>query len=132
MLILSLFCHELFYCSYVSLNLHPGFSSFFLRVFLKLIDPNDPRNTIQCRYFYYEYHCSKSVQIRNFFWSSYSCIRTEYGDLLSLYSTQIQENTDQRKLHIACLFSVHNIISLSHMFNEVMFREILLSSSSDV
>ena len=27
-------------------------------------------------------HCVKSVQIRNFFWSVFSCIRTEYGDLL--------------------------------------------------
>ena len=27
-------------------------------------------------------HCVKSVQIRSFFWSEFSCIRTEYGDLL--------------------------------------------------
>ena len=27
-------------------------------------------------------HCVKSVQIRSFFWSVFSCIRTEYGDLL--------------------------------------------------
>ena len=26
-------------------------------------------------------HCVKSVQIRSFFWSVFSCIRTEYGDL---------------------------------------------------
>ena len=26
--------------------------------------------------------CVKSVQIRSFFWSIFSCIRTEYGDLL--------------------------------------------------
>ena len=26
-------------------------------------------------------HCVKSVQIRIFFWSLFSCIRTEYGDL---------------------------------------------------
>ena len=24
-------------------------------------------------------HCMKSVQIRSFFWSSFCCIRTEYG-----------------------------------------------------
>ena len=40
----------------------------------------------------------KSVQIRNCFWSVFSCIRTEYGDLLckSPYSVRIQENTDQK------------------------------------
>ena len=27
-------------------------------------------------------HCVKSVQIRSFLWSVFSCIRTEYGDLL--------------------------------------------------
>ena len=26
-------------------------------------------------------HCVKSVQIRSYFWSVFSCIRTEYGDL---------------------------------------------------
>ena len=29
-------------------------------------------------------HCVKSVQIRSYFWSVFSCIRTEYGDLLNL------------------------------------------------
>ena len=45
-------------------------------------------------------HCVKSVQIRSFFWSVFSCIRTEYGDLRSKspYSVQIQENSDQKKL----------------------------------
>ena len=27
-------------------------------------------------------HCVKSVQIRSYFWSVFSCIRIEYGDLL--------------------------------------------------
>ena len=27
-------------------------------------------------------HCTKSVQIRSSFWPVFSCIRTEYGDLL--------------------------------------------------
>ena len=30
-----------------------------------------------------KYHCVKTVQIRNFFWSVFSCIQTEYGDLWS-------------------------------------------------
>ena len=35
----------------------------------------------------------------SFFWSVFSCIRTEYRDLLSKspYSVRIQENTDQKK-----------------------------------
>ena len=44
-------------------------------------------------------HCVTSVQIQRSFWSVFSCIRTEYGDLLckSPYSVQIQENTEQKK-----------------------------------
>ena len=44
----------------------------------------------------------KSVQIRSFFGSVFSCIRTEYGDLLrkSPYSVRIQENTDQKTLYL--------------------------------
>ena len=29
-------------------------------------------------------HCMKSVQIRSYFWSGFSCILTEYGKMLSL------------------------------------------------
>ena len=43
-------------------------------------------------------NCMKSVQIRSFFWSVFSRIRTEYGDLL-------RENTDQKKLRIWKLFT---------------------------
>ena len=44
----------------------------------------------------------KSVQTRSFFWSLFYCIRTEYGDLQRKcrYSVWMQENTDQKKLHI--------------------------------
>ena len=40
----------------------------------------------------------KSAQIRSFFWSAFSCIQTEYGELLrkSPYSVRIQENTGQK------------------------------------
>ena len=43
-------------------------------------------------------HCVKSVQIRSYFWSVFSCIRTEYGDLLhkSPYSVRKQENMNQK------------------------------------
>ena len=42
----------------------------------------------------------KNVQIQSFFCFVFSCIRTEYWDLLckSPYSVRIQKNTDQKKL----------------------------------
>ena len=42
-----------------------------------------------------------------FFLSVFSCIQIEYGDLLrkSPYSVRMQENTDQKKLHIWTLFT---------------------------
>ena len=48
-----------------------------------------------------------SVYIRNFFWSGYSRIQTEYGDLpnKSPYSVRIRENTDQKRLPIWTLFT---------------------------
>ena len=57
-------------------------------------------------------HCMKSAQIRNFFWSVFSCIWTEYGGLQSKspYSIRIQENTDQRNLRIWTLFMQCKII----------------------
>ena len=53
------------------------------------------------------YHCVKSIQIRIFFWSVFSCIRAECGELRSKspYSVRIQENTDQKKLRIWTLFT---------------------------
>ena len=41
-------------------------------------------------------HCVKSVQIRSFFWSLFSRIRTEYGEILRM---------DQKKLRIWTLFT---------------------------
>ena len=42
--------------------------------------------------------CVNSVQIRSYFWSVFSCIRIEYGDLRSKspYSIRIRENMDQK------------------------------------
>ena len=47
-------------------------------------------------------HCVKSVQTRSFFWSVFSLIWTEYGEIWSIsrYSVQMRENTDQKKLRI--------------------------------
>ena len=49
----------------------------------------------------------KSVQIRVFFWSVFSCISTEYGEIRSIsrYSVRIRENTDQEKLRIWTLLT---------------------------
>ena len=62
-----------------------GFTLFFP---MFLLDP--PENIRK------KWHCVKSVQIRSYFWSIFSGIRTEYGDLRSKspYSVQIQENKD--------------------------------------
>ena len=46
-----------------------------------------------------------------FFWSVFSCIRTEYRDLLcrSSYSIRIQESTDQKRLHKSRSMSALNL-----------------------
>ena len=51
--------------------------------------------------------CVKSVQMWSFFWSVFSCIWTEYGQLLSKspYLLQILENAGQKKLFIWTLFT---------------------------
>ena len=53
---------------------------------------------------YSEVCCLKNVQKRSFFWSVFSRIRTEYGDLLFVF-TRIRENTCQKKLRIWTLFT---------------------------
>ena len=52
------------------------------------------------------FYCVKSVQIRSYFWSVFSCIRTEYEYLLrkSPYSVRIHGKTDQKYLRIWTLF----------------------------
>ena len=61
--------------------------------------------------------CMKSVQMRTFFWSLFSSIRTEYAHLrnTSPFSVQIQENTDHKKLHIRTLFTHWNIQGLKFL-----------------
>ena len=53
------------------------------------------------------YHCVKCVQIWSFFWSVFSRIRTEYGEIrnISPYSVQMRESTDQKKPRIRTLFT---------------------------
>ena len=55
----------------------------------------------------YHKHCAKGVHIQSFFWSAFSRICSEYGDLLSksLYSVQIRENAVLKKFGIWTLFT---------------------------
>ena len=48
------------------------------------------------------HHCVKSGQIGSSFWSSFSRVRTEYGNLLQKW---IRENTDHKKLRTWTLFT---------------------------
>ena len=52
-------------------------------------------------------HCVKSAKIRSFFWSVFSHIRNDHGDLRSKspFSVRIWKNTDQNKLRIWTLFT---------------------------
>ena len=54
-----------------------------------------------------KYSLCKKCPNTELFWSVFSCIRTEYGDLQSksAYSVRIQENMDQKKLRIWILFT---------------------------
>ena len=58
-------------------------------------------------------HCVKSVQRQSFFWSAFSRIRTEYGDILRIspYSVRMRENTDQKKLRLSAIFTQWKAIS---------------------
>ena len=79
----------------------------------------------------------KSVQIRSFSWSLFSCIWAEYGDLRgqSSYLFQIQENKDQKKLRIWTIFTqwllfdksiiVINKCNHSKVFRKISFARIL-------
>ena len=48
-------------------------------------------------------HCVKSVQLRSFFWSVFSCIRTKF--LKSPYSVRILKNMDHKKFRIWTFFT---------------------------
>ena len=64
------------------------------------------------------YHCVKSVQIRSFFWSVISRIRTEYGEILRIwpYSIGMREYRDQEKLLIWTLFKQYILFKMSTNF----------------
>ena len=52
-------------------------------------------------------HCVKSVQIQSFFWSVFSCILSEYGEILRItsYSVRMRQNMDRKKLCVRPLFT---------------------------
>ena len=56
---------------------------------------------------YSQWHCLECVQTRSFFWSVFSPIWTEYGEILRIYphSVRMRENMDQKKLRIWALFT---------------------------
>ena len=69
---------------------------------------------IRYLYIFDIWHCVKSVQIRSFFWSVFSRILTEYGEILriSACSVRMQENTDQKNYvfgHISHSATFHKI-----------------------
>ena len=69
---------------------------FYLKLFTRIIEKLF-KNT--CIYFKSKLLLIICIfKIRSFFWSIFSCIWTEYGDLVrkSPYSVRIQENTDQK------------------------------------
>ena len=70
-------------------------------------------------------HCVKSVQIRSFFWSLFSCIRTEYGEIRSIIWSiffRIRENMDQKKLRIWTLFTQCMVsVEIIAQFSEIKF-----------
>ena len=61
-------------------------------------------------------HCVKCDQIRSFFWSIFSRIRTKYGEIL-------RQNTDWKKLRIWALFTQSMSIKFCalEMFNSAVF-----------
>ena len=65
-------------------------------------------------------HCAKSVQIRSFFWSVFSRIRTGYP-----YSVQMRKNTDQKNLLIWTLFTQCCFLIIAKFMWEVLIRQTL-------
>ena len=56
-------------------------------------------------------HCVKSVQIRTYFWSVFSCIRAEYGDLqISVFSPNTGKNGPEISPYLDTFQAVRNIL----------------------
>ena len=65
----------------------------------------------------WKHHCAKIVQIRRFFWSVFSCIRTEYGDLRSkspCFQSEYREiHTRKNSPYLNTFHVVHKLSTLS-------------------
>ena len=93
-------------------NDHDGFNN-FLNICWNTLDRFAPRKKSTSGVIMYHVqvkHYVKSIQTRSFFWSVFSRIWTEYGEILrnSQYSVQMRENIDQNKLSIWTLFTQWN------------------------
>ena len=67
-------------------------------------------------------HCVKSVRILSFFWSTFSRIQTEYGEILRIspYSVRMRENADQKNSeygHFSCSVTVIKLLNFWHFLN---------------
>ena len=69
--------------------------------------------------------CVKTVQKRSFFWSVFSCIRTE-----SPYSVRIQENMYQKKLRIWTFFT--QCTHFQGLLSAISFHFVLYNKTSRI
>ena len=67
-------------------------------------------------------HCVKSVQIRSFFWSVFSSIQTEYGDIRSIspYSVRNAGKCGTEKIPYLDIF--HTVLSITFLRNEAYLK----------
>ena len=78
-------------------------------------------------------HCVKSIQIQSFFWSVFSRIRPECGEIfcISPYSVRMRKNTDQKNSvfgHVSCSDVNFENQSLPRVQEEFNIYEILRKS----
>ena len=77
---------------------------------------------------FHDSQCVKSVQIRRFFWSVFSCIWAEYGSLRSISPYSMQENADQKNLRVWTLFTQYVdkvLCRVAHEYIESIFCSLL-------
>ena len=94
-------------------------------------------------------HCVKSVQIRSFFWSVFSCIRPEYGDYLDTFhavninmiqfpisvawnsglNLYITDNSDRRMASYSISWNVVTLVrrTIDHFDQETNFIWIIMN-----
>ena len=79
-------------------------------------------------------HCIKSVQIASFFWSVFSYIWTDHGDLLhkSPNSVRIQENTDQKIIRTWTLFTQWEALTRENDHEIIYSYYCLVSKKNDI